>query len=136
LAPLFQPNPTQNALAALAPHQQPPPPPPPEQQHPPALWNGLCRSGFNRATNSNPTQVPFTTRSISGHACVSVLIGLNVIDAPRVPLWWKAIVGATAVFSALAQVMVGDHYSVDLVMGVYVATFSWLVCRSRVHQTY
>ncbi len=67
---------------------------------------------------------------------MSVLIGLNVIDAPRVPLWWKAIVGATAVFSALAQVMVGDHYSVDLVMGVYVATFSWLVCRSRVHQTY
>ena len=63
---------------------------------------------------------------ISGHTMLKVLLFLHLYD--QSPLWYSLPAGVFAVFAVSSNLLVGDHYSSDIILAVVLTYLSHYSC--------
>src|SRR5690606_22076451 len=71
----------------------------------------------------------------SGHVSFSVLVALFCNEAPF-HLVLRMILGIVAFCSALANIIVGDHYTADVLVAMYISFLVFLLYRSPIAETF
>jgi len=71
----------------------------------------------------------------SGHAGTSVLCTCFSIST-KIPKWVKGLILMSGVCGALINVLVGDHYTVDVLLATYISIFVWRMFDEPLQKTY
>jgi len=71
----------------------------------------------------------------SGHAGTSVLCTCFCIST-YIPKWFKALILATGICGVFVCVLVGDHYTVDVLVATYISLFVWKLFEDQVNKSY
>ena len=72
----------------------------------------------------------------SGHTAFCVVCAFFLCMRPRVGAVWQAVVGSVAAGGCVANVLVGDHFTADTLVGAYVAVLVCLLYRRRFTRTF
>lgn len=72
----------------------------------------------------------------SGHSSFSALIGALAVVSRVFSVQSKAILVSLTILSALSNVAVGDHYSADVWIGVYVGASVVAICRAQIREVF
>jgi len=72
----------------------------------------------------------------SGHVAVSICCAFVTVQSPVVPKLYKITCATCAVVSIIVNITCGDHFTVDIVVGICVAVMACALLRDRLWRSY